>query len=107
MPHAAGNAIEINLTAVILMIERDMPVVYASAFDVAGSPGLPSGPFEPTVHRTLELGLRAFASEQAGLTLGYVEQLYTFGDRGGKRRSGSPRLLSARTRMSSPSAISR
>ena len=92
MPHAAGNALEINLTAVILMIERDMPVVYASAFDVAGSPGLPSGPFEPMVHRTLELGLRAFASEQAGLTLGYVEQLYTFGDRG---RQAEERLATA------------
>lgn len=88
----AGNALEINLTAVILMIERDMPVVYASAFDVAGSPGLPSGPFEPTVHRTLELGLRAFASEQAGLSLGYVEQLYTFGDRG---RQAEERLATA------------
>ncbi|MCA3622745.1 MAG: NAD regulator [Methylobacterium sp.] len=92
MPHAAGNALEINLTAVILMIERDMPVVYASAFDVAGSPGLPSGPFEPMVHRTLELGLRAFASEQAGLMLGYVEQLYTFGDRG---RQAEERLATA------------
>lgn len=77
-----GSAIEINLTAVILLIERDIPLVYASAFDIAGSPGLPSGPFEPMTHRTLELGLRAFASEQAGLDLGYVEQLYTFGDRG-------------------------
>lgn len=92
MPALAGNALEINLTAVILMIERGMPVVYASAFDVAGSPGLPSGPFEPTVHRTLELGLRAFASEQAGLALGYVEQLYTFGDRG---RQAEERLATA------------
>jgi hypothetical protein len=44
------------------------------------------------VHRTLELGLRAFASEQAGLTLGYVEQLYTFGDRG---RQAEERLATA------------
>lgn len=78
----SGRAIEINLTAVILTIERDVPVVYASAIDIAGSPGLPTGPFAPETHRTLELGLRAFASEQATLTLGYVEQLYTFGDRG-------------------------
>jgi hypothetical protein len=82
MKAPGGSALEINLTAVILMIERDMPQVYASAFDIADSPGLPSGPFEPMTHRTLELGLRAFASEQAGLSLGYVEQLYTFGDRG-------------------------
>lgn len=82
MNAAPGNALEINLTAVILMIERETPLVYASAFDIAGSPGLPSGPFEPMRHRTLELGLRAFAADQAGLSLGYVEQLYTFGDRG-------------------------
>ncbi len=44
------------------------------------------------MHRTLELGLRAFASEQAGLTLGYVEQLYTFGDRG---RQAEERLATA------------
>jgi hypothetical protein len=91
MSQANGAGIEINLTAVILMIEKDRPVVYASAFDVAGSPGLPTGPFEPLRHRTLELGLRAFASEQARLTLGYVEQLYTFGDRG--RQAGEVRGL--------------
>jgi hypothetical protein len=33
-------------------------------------------------HRTFEIGLRAWVEEQAGLRLGYVEQLYTFGDRG-------------------------
>lgn len=90
MKAPGGSALEINLTAVILMIERDMPLVYASAFDIAGSPGLPSGPFEPMTHRTLELGLRAFASEQAGLSLGYVEQLYTFGDRGRQADERSP-----------------
>jgi hypothetical protein len=43
---------------------------------------LPYGPFEPATHRTLELGLRTWVNEQTGLGLGYVEQLYTFGDRG-------------------------
>jgi hypothetical protein len=32
-------------------------------------------------HRTLEAGLRTWVAEQTQLTLGYVEQLYTFGDR--------------------------
>src|SRR4029079_6834120 len=40
------------------------------------------GPFDPLVHRTFEIGLRAFVEAQTGLTVGYVEQLYTFGDRG-------------------------
>src|SRR5262249_40221502 len=43
---------------------------------------LPFGPFAPLAHRTLEIGLRAWAKRQTGLDLGYVEQLYTFGDRG-------------------------
>jgi hypothetical protein len=45
-------------------------------------PGLPFGPFDPEGHRTFELALRAFVTEQTGFELGYVEQLYTFGDKG-------------------------
>ncbi|WP_096176408.1 NAD regulator [Cohaesibacter sp. ES.047] len=48
----------------------------------AGLGGLPFGPFDPVHHRTLEAGLRTWVDEQTGLKLGYVEQLYTFGDRG-------------------------
>lgn len=44
--------------------------------------GLPFGPFDPAGHRTFELALRAFVTEQTGFRLGYVEQLYTFGDLG-------------------------
>jgi hypothetical protein len=41
---------------------------------------LPSGPLE-VEHRTLEVGLRAWVERQTAQRLGYVEQLYTFGDR--------------------------
>ncbi len=44
-------------------------------------PALPFGPFEPDRHRTLEIALRGWIEEQAGLPVDYVEQLYTFGDR--------------------------
>ncbi len=74
--------IEINLTAVIMAVEGDRPVIFASSQGKERPAGLPSGPFDPVHHRTLELGLRGFAVDQAGLELGYVEQLYTFGDRG-------------------------
>ena len=47
--------------------------------------GLPSGPLEST-HRTLESGLRSWVERQTGQTLGYVEQLYTFGDRNRTRQ---------------------
>jgi hypothetical protein len=91
------NAIEINLTAVIMVAGADQPLVYASAPDAGARalPGLPSGPFDPEVHRTLELGLRSFAQDQAGLALGYVEQLYTFGDRGRTLHLGAgPHVIS-------------
>src|SRR6202007_891091 len=53
-----------------------------------GLAGLPFGPFDAPSHRTFEIGLRAWVEAQAGLRLGYVEQLYTFGDRGRHARPG-------------------
>jgi len=44
--------------------------------------GLPFGPFDPHDHRTFELALREFVTRQTRFDLGYVEQLYTFGDKG-------------------------
>jgi hypothetical protein len=57
---------------------------------------LPFGPFDPEADRTLELGLRRWVREQTGLELGYVEQLYTFGNRNRDplERLGGPRLIS-------------
>lgn len=49
---------------------------------------LPSGPFDPIRHRTFDSGLREWVSQQTGAPLGYVEQLYTFGDRGRHARLG-------------------
>jgi hypothetical protein len=46
-----------------------------------GALRLPSGPLAPS-DRTLDLALRRFAREQAAVSVGYVEQLYTFGDLG-------------------------
>lgn len=43
--------------------------------------GLPAGPLVQE-HATLERGLRAWVERQTHQRLGYVEQLYTFGDRG-------------------------
>ncbi|MGF7174083.1 NUDIX hydrolase [Azospirillum doebereinerae] len=42
---------------------------------------LPGAPFEPSRFRTLQEGVRAVAEGLSGLSLRYVEQLYTFGDR--------------------------
>lgn len=43
---------------------------------------LPFGPFYPLKHRTLESGLRSWVEEQTDHEIGYVEQLYTFGNEG-------------------------
>ncbi|WP_406857934.1 NAD regulator [Alsobacter sp. KACC 23698] len=75
-------AIGIGLAAAVVAIDGQAPQILVAGAERGELPGLPSGRFEPQSHRTLEIGLRAFVTEQTGLGLGYVEQLYTFGDRG-------------------------
>jgi hypothetical protein len=76
--------IEIGLTAAIVAVEDGEPAILVAGDDETGEPraGLPFGPFDPLAHRTFEIGLRAWVEAQTGLRVGYVEQLYTFGDRG-------------------------
>ena len=76
--------IEIGLTAAIVATEDDEPTILVASDRGKGEPraGLPFGPFDPRTHRTFEIGLRDWVEAQTGLRLGYVEQLYTFGDRG-------------------------
>jgi hypothetical protein len=112
---SATTSVEIGLSAAILAIDRMEPriVTIATGSDAAGGgdgvdvrPLLPLGPFDPVAHRTFEVGLRAFVAEQTGLDLGYVEQLYTFGDRGRHKRQSDthPHIVSvgylALTRLS-------
>src|ERR1700732_4187778 len=81
--------IEIGLTAAIVAIEGAEPLILtASSSGGDKLAGLPFGPFDAVSHRTFEIGLRAWVKEQAGLRLGYVEQLYTFGDRGRHTQAG-------------------
>ena len=72
----------IGLSAVICAVTEEAPYAVVTG-GVSGEPaGLPFGPFDPAGDRTLELSLRRWVSEQTGFDIGYVEQLYTFGDRG-------------------------
>src|SRR5438270_2243570 len=85
MSDAVRTPIEIGLTAAIVTMEADAPAILVAGDRGAGpdrSKGLPFGPFDPLTHRTFEIGLRAWVEAQTGLRVGYVEQLYTFGDRG-------------------------
>ena len=81
-PH--GAAVEVGLTAAILAVRDNEPMVLIVQGEEQGKAceRLPFGPFSPLDHRTLEIGLRSWVAMQTGLELGYVEQLYTFGDRG-------------------------
>jgi len=100
---AASPSISVGLNAVIVAVTDDEPRLLTiegaervPAAGGAGLPALPFGPLDPSGHRTLELGLRAWVREQTGLELGYVEQLYTFADRNRDpaERAGGPRVVS-------------
>ncbi|MBM3547198.1 MAG: hypothetical protein FJX54_09600 [Alphaproteobacteria bacterium] len=75
------QAVVVDLTAVIVSIAGDQPrvLVRPRAGGDKALEALPSGPLELR-HRTLEAGLRSWVTAQTGASLGYVEQLYTFGD---------------------------
>lgn len=89
--------VTIGLSAVIVAVTEDGPyaVVTRDGGDVTG---LPFGAFDPAGDRTLELSLRGWVQEQTGFEIGYVEQLYTFGDRGREmpmaESAGSERVIS-------------
>src|SRR5579863_7582105 len=73
----------IGLSAVIVAASTHEPRVLTirrPADPDAALEALPSGPLEAE-HRTLEIGLRTWVERQTSQRLGYVEQLYTFGDR--------------------------
>jgi len=102
----------IGLSAVMVTVHQDAPRVFVvhgadhGVFDSNpthasdGEYALPFGAFDPERHDTLELGLRAWVDEQTPLNPGYVEQLYTFGNKGrylysrvGEKANG-PRVIS-------------
>ena len=82
MPRESGRgaSLSIRLSAVIVTGTIDEPRVLTVRIGRDPIEALPSGPLE-VEHRTLEVGLRAWVERQTTQKLGYVEQLYTFGDR--------------------------
>jgi hypothetical protein len=66
-----------DLIAVVAAVTGGDPrILTIERFD-----SLPSGPFE-LGQRSLQSGLRAWVERQTSLSLGYIEQLYTFADHG-------------------------
>ncbi|MDX1690676.1 MAG: hypothetical protein R3290_06615 [Acidimicrobiia bacterium] len=72
------SPVVLGLSAVIVAVTADTPRVLV----VGDPPGVPTGRLDPEADRTLERSLRRWVREQTGIDLGYVEQLYTLGDRG-------------------------
>lgn len=70
----------IGLSAVLVAVEDKKPKVLIVRRE-AQTAALPFGAFDPDAHRTFDLSLRGWVREQTGFELGYVEQLYTFGDK--------------------------
>lgn len=101
------QGVTIGLSAVIVSVDQHEPKVFIvrgaeHALSVGVVPtneegdALPFGPFDPDKHETLELGLRSWVKNQTPVAPGYVEQLYTFGNRGryvGQKQS-EPRVIS-------------
>jgi len=88
-----GSPISLSLDAVIVAVTDEAPRIL-TVTDASGVPAIPSGRFDATADATLELGLRRVVDEQTGLSVGYAEQLYTFGDRNRGGRADRGRHLS-------------
>jgi hypothetical protein len=84
----APAEIEIGLNAAIVAINARTPRLLVVGEDGDALDALPFGPFDPNRHRTMEMSLRHTVEAQTALELGYIEQLYTFGDRGRHKMPG-------------------
>lgn len=92
----------VDLNAVVLAVTDDQPRVLTVRPEPGGANesdalrALPFGPFDLERDRTLERCIRATVTRQTGGKLGYVEQLYTFADKGRdpREQAGVGRILS-------------
>ncbi|KQU72085.1 NAD regulator [Ensifer sp. Root142] len=81
--------VEIGLNAAIVaVVSRSPRILAVNEADGDARDSLPFGPFDPALHRTFETSLRDRVEKRTALKLGYIEQLYTFGDRGRQRLPG-------------------
>ena len=71
--------IALTLDAVIAAVTHQRPRILTVSGTDGRSSAIPSGPLGPN-DKTLERSIRRWIFEQAGIEVGYVEQLYTFGD---------------------------
>jgi hypothetical protein len=88
-----AGEIALGLDPVIVSVVDAVPLVLTVAD--GERPRLPAGSFDPGRDRTLELAARRSIDEQVEVEVGYLEQLYTFGDRfrDPRETSGGPRFV--------------
>lgn len=89
MSRGGEHGVRISLSAVVMAL-RGGALCVLTTQDTDRALALPSGPFDPAHDRTFERALRAFVTAQTGFGLGFVEQLYTFGDAGRSAPRASP-----------------
>lgn len=111
MPDSGATDFVIGLNAAIIAVSGKSPRILVVSGNGRGKlDGLPFGPFDPARHRTMETSLRTTVEKQTALHMGYIEQLYTFGDRGRHKRpdDSGPHVVSvgylALTRMDEESS---
>jgi hypothetical protein len=92
-----ASSVTVGLNAVIVAVTREVPRVLTvpwrdpvplarevlpAALAESNEPldALPFGPLDPAQDLKLQRALRRWVLDQTGLEMGYVEQLYTFGD---------------------------
>jgi hypothetical protein len=85
----AATPTSIELTAVLVAVTDEDPRVLT----IQDGKALPSGPFA-SGHRTLQLALRSWVERQTHHPPGYLEQLYTFADRGRVEGDAQRRVIS-------------
>ncbi|MFO1172929.1 MAG: NAD regulator [Hyphomicrobiaceae bacterium] len=88
--HGGVTILEVGLNAAIVSVADDQPRILTLRPDgqMPKTDDLPHGLYLPSKHLTLDGGLRSWVSTQTGLTLGYVEQLFTFGEQAMQGRLG-------------------
>jgi len=86
---AGTRPVKVELSAVIVTLETQAGQARPMVLTPQGPRGrdLPTAAFNPEHHRTLHQALAEWVERHTGLTLDYIEQLYTFGD---PRRSAAP-----------------
>lgn len=99
MDHSEITNIAVGLNAVVVAWDEkseDLAPKLLIVEKQQSKKELPFGPFNPAIHRTLQEGLRNWVEDLTKLELGYVEQLYTFGNRGRDpaEDEGGPRFMS-------------